>query len=173
MPKEHLRNRWNYETWHNLNMAQAELWSMAQPKHGTSWMKLVGNGCKKAKHHLNRSSGKPKNATFTTPTHGAERAPSKPVKLWSMTQPEHGTSWMKLVGNGCKKAKHHLNRSSRKPKNATFTTPTHGAERAPSKPLKLWSMAQPEHGTSWIMKHGTTWPWHKLNEARRQRMQKS
>ena len=147
-------------------MAQTELWSMAQPEHGTSWMKLVGNGCKKAKHHLNRSSGKRKNTTFTTPTHGAERAPSKLLKLWSMTQPEqtqpeHGTGWMKLVGNGCKKAKHHLNRSSGKPKNATFTTPTHGAERAPSKPLKLY------------MKHGTTWTWHKLNEARRQRMQKS
>ena len=146
-------------------------------------MKLVGNGCEKAKHHLNPSWGNPKNAAFATPTQGAERAPSKPLKLsmarpehgtkehlrnryskplkLSMAQPEHGTSWMKLVGNGCKKAKHHLNLSLGKPKNAAFATPTHGAERAPSNPLKL-SMAQAEQ-----------WTWHKLNEARRQRMRKS
>ena len=145
--------------------------SMARPEHGTTWMKWsssatdakrkpVGNGCEKAKHHLNPSSRKPKNAAFTTPTHGAERAPSKPLKL-SMAQPEHGTSWMKLVGNGCEKAKHHLNLSSGNPKNAAFATPTQGAERAPSKPLKL-SMARPEHMArkstfeTAKIKHGTT-----------------
>ena len=67
-----------------------------------------------------------KNGAFATLAHGAETAPSKPLnetikdrRRWeeNVAQPSlDKETQMKLVGNGCEKAKHHLNPSSGKPK---------------------------------------------------------
>ena len=91
------------------------------------WMKLVGSGSEKAKHHRNPSPKCPKtkNDPFASLPQAAERAPLKSCKTKSMAavggqKPYRNLAWTKtkldLVGSGCEKAKHHLNPSPKRPK---------------------------------------------------------
>ena len=108
--------------WQDKKHAQEARWKdMSQNKLGhqiTSdqlWMKLVGSGSEKAKHHRNPSPKCPKtkNDPFASLPQAAERAPLKSCKTKSMAavggqKPYRNLAWTKtkldLVGSGCEKA---------------------------------------------------------------------
>ena len=146
-------------------------------------MKLVGNGCEKAKHHLNPSSGKPKNGAFATLPHGAETAPSKPLKERQVKDRSRWANrWAKNVAQpNLDKDKNEARRQRmrkgqtppkcelRQAKNNAFATLPHGAETAPSKPLKE---RQVKDRSRWAKNVAQPNLHRDKNEARWQRMRK-
>ena len=103
--------------------------------------KRIGNACEKAKRHLNPSSEQPKNDAFATTRVRTvlfetvkKEAGSRAVagqKTWR--NPAWTKTKIKLIGNACEKAKHHLNPSSDKPKKNMRSPPFH---TGPKRPLR-------------------------------------